>query len=216
MHCCRGQRAKALAIRCHPIICLILLDSGCNSGPGKFYPPSIDSGQAASEAVRIYDRDGDGQLNKAEWSACPAFCDAINIYDTNSDQVLTTQEIAAGIARWQRGEMGATTLPFQVTLGGHGLEGAIVHLVPEKFFGEAIKPATGIAGRGGRGFLGVAKTDMPPNAPTVPLVQPGLYRVEITHPQVKIPAKYNSQTTLGLEVAMDRLTPQGVVWALSE
>jgi hypothetical protein len=34
-------------------------------------------------------------------------------------------------------------------------------------------------------------------------VQQGLYRVEITHDSVTIPDKYNTATTLGLEVSFD-------------
>ena len=74
-------------------------------------------------------------------------------------------------------------------------------LIPEDFFGGAIKPATGTSGPGGRGYLGVAPEDLPENTTSLPLTQPGLYRVEITHPSVRIPAKYNTETTLGIEVA---------------
>ena len=32
-------------------------------------------------------------------------------------------------------------------------------------------------------------------------VRPGMYRIAITSPDVKIPAKYNDETTLGIEVS---------------
>jgi hypothetical protein len=42
----------------------------------------------------------------------------------------------------------------------------------------------------------------PKNAPHVTgLIRPGLYRVEITHPSIPVPARYNTETTLGAEVS---------------
>lgn len=78
-----------------------------------------------------------------------------------------------------------------------------------------MKPAAGRSTTGGRGVLGMAPEDAPADGPKMPIVQPGLYRVEITHPSVKLPAKYNSTTAFGLEVANYTLTPAGVVWELS-
>ena len=40
-----------------------------------------------------------------------------------------------------------------------------------------------------------------PADPTVQGLSPGFYRVEITKDGEKIPAKYNTETTLGAEVA---------------
>ena len=47
-------------------------------------------------------------------------------------------------------------------------------------------------------------------------MQPGLYRVEITHPTVTLPAKYNTETTLGREVSGDSLVGVDVHFELSK
>jgi hypothetical protein len=47
------------------------------------------------------------------------------------------------------------------------------------------------------------------------VIQPGLYRVEITHPTVNVPAKYNSESTLGIEAAIAGQNPAGVTWSLT-
>jgi hypothetical protein len=60
----------------------------------------------------------------------------------------------------------------------------------------------------------MAREDMPPHAPKMPLVQPGLYRVEITHPTAKIPAKYNTQSSLGIEITSGNPGTEGAKWAL--
>ena len=57
----------------------------------------------------------------------------------------------------------------------------------------------------------MAAEDRPRNAPNIPLMQPGLYHVEITHPSTKIPAKYNTQTTLGIEITSGNPGPEGAV-----
>jgi hypothetical protein len=61
----------------------------------------------------------------------------------------------------------------------------------------------------------MAAEDRPKNAPNMPLVQPGIYRVEITHPSVKIPAKYNTETTLGIEITSASPGPEGAIWSLT-
>jgi hypothetical protein len=193
---------------------LLAMVAGCSGQPAGVEPPSFDTGKVATAAVAQYDKDGNGQLEQGEWQASGALAGSIEVYDTNGDMVLSREEIAAGLARWQKGEMGARPLPFQVKLGGRPLEGADVKLIPEEFFAGAIKPASGTSGAGGRGYLGLSEADRPKNAPQLPLTQPGLYRVEITHPRQKIPAKYNTESTLGIEVADDRIDPRGVVWDL--
>lgn len=203
-----------IEIRSGTLFILFVVIAGCSSKPGAVKPPSFEPTEAADAAIRQYDKNGDHSLQQKEWSACAAIASSIDDYDSNSDKVLTSEEIAAGLRRWQAGDMGARPMPFQVKLGGQAIEGAKVRLIPEEFLGQAVKPAEGVTGPGGRGFLGVSKEDLPPNAPSLPLVQPGLYRVEVTHPRIKVPSKYNAKTILGLEVASDRQDPRGVVWDL--
>lgn len=52
-------------------------------------------------------------------------------------------------------------------------------------------------------------------APNVPIVQPGIYWIKITHPSIKIPAKYNTDSTLVIEIAKDTLSRGGITWTLS-
>jgi len=50
--------------------------------------------------------------------------------------------------------------------------------------------------------LNLADEDRPKNTPSrIPVVRPGLYLVEVTHDQLKIPEEYNSKTKLGKEVS---------------
>ena len=66
----------------------------------------------------------------------------------------------------------------------------------------AIPPASGTTDSHGSVFLDLAESDRPPNTPArIPVVRPGLYLVEVTHDQLKIPDEYNSKTKIGTEVS---------------
>lgn len=188
--------------------------AGCSGRPGRVSPPDVDADSAAAAALAEYDRDGDSQLKGEELAACPALAHALIVYDADKDDALSQQEIAAGINRWSTGKMGAISLPFRITLDGRALGGAEVKLIPEALLDGAVKPAGGVANAGGSGFLGMSAEDRPSNLPNLPLVQPGLFRVEITHPSRNVPAKFNVDTTLGLETAVASQNPAGIEWSL--
>jgi hypothetical protein len=193
---------------------LVLLTAGCSGGPGTIHPPDVDADAAAEQAVELHDRNGDGQLAKDEWSASPALAAAAASYDKNADGALSLQEITGGIAGWEQSSVGARAVPFTILWNGRPLSGATVRLVPAPFFDGALKGASGQSGPRGTGQLDMAAEDRPRNAPDIPLMQPGLYQVEITHPSVKIPEKYNSQTTLGIEITGTNPGPEGITWSL--
>jgi hypothetical protein len=196
------------------IFVLVLLAAGCGGGPGAIRPPDVDAGAAADQAIELHDRNGDGQLAKEEWSASPALVAAAPLYDKNGDGVMSVEEITDGIAGWEQSGVGARAVPFTILWNGRPLPGATVRLVPAPFFDGALKGASGQSGPRGTGQLNMAAEDRPRNAPDIPLMQPGLYQVEITHPSVKIPEKYNSQTTLGIEITGTNPRPEGITWKL--
>ena len=73
--------------------------------------------------------------------------------------------------------------------------------MPEDFLGDNFKTAiaTGITDKGGLANMSIPR----PEPDYVLGVPPGFYSVEITKPGENIPAKYNSQTIFGLEIAPD-------------
>lgn len=187
---------------------------GCSGRPGAVGLPNVDPSTAAGAAIDELDRSGDGQLSKDEWSASAPLASVATQYDGNQDGNLSSDEIAAGIARWIQTGVGARQVPFTVVLDGRGLSGATVRLVPAPFLGLGLKGAFGETSASGSGMLNMAPEDRPKNAPNIPLMQPGLYEVQITHPARPIPAKYNTQTTLGIEISSGNPPPQGVTWSL--
>jgi hypothetical protein len=194
---------------------LLLVLVGCSRGPGALRPPHIDASAAATAVIKSLDRDGDGKLSRAEWAGSPEIAAIAANYDKNSDGFLESAELIAGFEAWEKARIGARTVPFRVTLNGLPLAGATVRLVPAEFLDNAVKPASAQTGQSGGGQLAMAPNDRPKNAPNMPLVQPGIYRVEITHPSVKIPAKYNSETSLGIEITSLNPGPEGAIWSLT-
>jgi hypothetical protein len=188
--------------------------AGCSRSPTALYPPSVNAKSAANAAIDAYDRNGDGQLSNDEWSASPELAAVVKSYDASGDGTLDAGEIRGGIESWAENAVGPRQVPFTVTLDNRPLTGATVKLVPAPFFGSEMKAASSESGPGGGGNLAMAPEDMPKGAPKMALVQPGLYRVEILHPTQKVPAKYNTETILGIEITSANPGPQGVHWSL--
>ena len=198
----------------HVLLALICA-AGCSGQPGAVRPPDVDPGDAAQAAIEKHDRNADGALSKDELSSAPELASVIDTYDTSSDGALSVDEITAGIEGWHQAGVGARSVPFTVTLDGRPLAGATVRLVPADFVRDGVKPAEGTTNANGAGQFNMAPEDRPKNAPNIPLMQPGLYKVEITHPSTKVPAKYNTVTSLGIEISSGNPGPQGITWALS-
>ena len=198
------------------VIGTAVLLAGCSGAPGRISTPAVDAQDAARQAIELHDRDDDGQLNSEELTASPPLVDAMVAYDTNDDGMLSQEELVAGIESWGGRGVGATVLPFTLRLDGRPLAGANVKLVPAPFLGNAVSPATGVSDEAGSGSLDIDAENRPANVPkNLPVVQPGLYLVEITHPSIAIPEIYNTSTTLGIEAGIAGQNPAGVVWELS-
>src|SRR5687767_1840895 len=102
-----GNVLEAMRSGTWRIVLALLLAAGCSSRPGKIRPPGVDPDDAADAAIEQHDRDGDGALSQAEWSASPELAAVAEHYDTTSDRALSAEEIAEGIRIWKEGPVGA-------------------------------------------------------------------------------------------------------------
>jgi hypothetical protein len=178
----------------------VLFGAGCfGRGPSRVVPPSIDASAAGTAAIRQYDKDGDGKISGAELDSAPSLKAALAQIDANGDGAISADEITARIRQWQGSKVGRMPRPVTVLRRGQPLEGATVKLVPEEFLGGNMPVGSGTSNASGLVF---------PSAPTTGIddpmegMPPGFYRVEVTK-DGEIPSQYNSDTTLGLEVALD-------------
>jgi hypothetical protein len=176
---------------------------GCSSGPEGVTAPPIEPGPAAEAAFVQYDKSGDGELAEDELAACPALRSALAELDKNGDRRVSKQELTDRLQMWVGSGIGVSFLTVQVTKGGRLLEGATVKLTPEEFLGGAVQPASGVTETSGAARMAIDASNLPDDLQQLRGVQQGYYRVEITHPSVAIPPKYNTQSTQGMEVSFE-------------
>jgi len=184
------------------VLALCFAVPGCasrDSHPRALLPELVPE-TAALEAIRTYDASKDGRLDAKELERCPALVHALRSYDGDGDGKLTSQEIANRLLRIKEGSSAFLGISCQVNLGDAPLAGAKVTFVPEAFMGSAFKPSTGVSDEEGH-------VDLQTDGMDVPGLYCGLYRVTVSKPNAQgketIPARYNTQTTLGYEIAPD-------------
>ncbi len=168
---------------------------GCgNSVPPRVLPDRPDA-SAASKAMELYDTNHDGFLDAKELDQVPGLKAAIERVDTDHDGKISEQEIADRIKSWADSQAGRIPVSCRVTHNGKPLAGAKVVFVPEMFLGGTLQSGSGTTSE-----AGFANISCPYSADSsVQGLSPGFYRVEISKDGERIPAKYNTETTLGAE-----------------
>jgi hypothetical protein len=150
--------------------------------------------------MEMYDSNHDGFLDGKELDKVPGLKAALNQVDTDRDGKISKQEIADRIKLWADSRAGRVSFRLRVKHNGKPLSGARVMLVPEKFLGGALQPGSGTTNEEGTAVIFSASAA----SPKLSGLSPGFYRIEITKDGEKIPARYNTETTLGAEAAKGR------------
>jgi hypothetical protein len=170
----------------------LIISGGCSkSFPS--YAPTVAPAEAGKAALEQYDANKDGKIAGPELDKVPALKSDLANLDANQDQAVSAEEIAERVRFWQTKDKLARQVRCYVTHNGEPLADAEVKLVPEKFLGE-MRIAEGKAQGNGMTIPGDGTTP-----DSSPVMGPGFYRVEITKPGENIPAKYNQETTLGID-----------------
>jgi hypothetical protein len=181
--------------------------SGCGGSSEGLMPASYSPDASAEQALTEYDTNHDGFLDAKELERCPALKSHLELIDQNGDQRLSAAEIAARIEVYQESQVALKNVGCQVSLDGQPLQGATVTYVPEKFLGPSLKSASGVSDDHGAVVLNTEGEKLPG-------VQPGLFRVQVSKKnadgQEMIPARYNQDTTLGVEVYPRKIRKPGV------
>lgn len=175
---------------------LLIGSVGCSSRPAAIKPPEINAARASAKAMELFDGNQDGYLDGNELDQSPGLKVAVKQVDKDNDGKLSADEIAARIQEWLDAEIGTLPAASLVKLNGKPLAQAEVTFDPEPFFEGAVPVATGVTD-----FMG--KTGM--GCEPYPFgAQVGFYRVRISKVdggKETIPARYNTDTTLGAEVS---------------
>ncbi len=121
-------------------------------------------------------------------------------FDTDKDGSISAAEIEERIDKWLKNGVARSNSTCVVTYRRQPMQGAKVRLIPEEFFGGAIPEAQGTSQENGSVNFDTGDG--------LPGIAPGIYKVQIEHPDVDLPAKYNVETTLGMAVdPMDAYSP---------
>jgi hypothetical protein len=181
------------------VVASIFLIAGCSRGPAAVHVPEVDPAEASMLAMETFDTDHDGSLSEAELVACPGVMSHLSLYDKDGNRAVSQQEIQEQLSQMLASKVGVTSLRVQVRMDGRPLEGAYVKMVPEKYLGEDVKLAEGITNERGTATMDIRDSNSSASEQGLLGVHYGTYKVEVTHPNVQIPARYNTQTTLGYE-----------------
>lgn len=180
-------------------VSLAALASGCGN-PQQDVVPSYSPSGSASQAISLYDKNGDGSLEAGELAQCPSLQTALPRVDQDGNGKLSAGEISTRIASYKSQALAAIALECVILSNGQPLPNAVVTLVPEEFMKTSLQPAKGTANSTGRAFV---RTEG--NSTTG--VQLGLYRVQVSLPNAAgeetLPAQFNTETALGVEVSTD-------------
>jgi hypothetical protein len=180
----------------------VAIAAGCARRPARVTPPRIDASRAASAAIRLCDRDGDGTVSPSEAAASPGLAAAFEPIDTNHDGRLVAAEIAARIADWANHGVGIVTQPVHVMWNGKPLAGGRVELVPEPYLTAWLKPAASAIAPNGSSSPSLPPQDLPPGLRKG--MHCGFYTVRITHPTRTVPDRFDRESALGIEVRPDQ------------
>lgn len=193
---------RRLGSFCGVLLCVtLLISAGCGifGGPSRVEAPGISASGAGSGAMDKYDTDGDGVVKGEELDKAPSLKAALAKLDTDNDGGVSAGEVADRVKRWQESKVGLMSLNCTVTMNGRPLGGVTVNYVPEEFLGSEVKPATGTTDDYGVAILSIQDSELSG-------VACGLYRVELSKKEggtETIPPKFNTETVLGQEVALD-------------
>ncbi len=187
------------------LLSLVVAAPGCSSEADRFDAPTVDVDAAATQAMELYDANGDGALSKEELGKVPGILARIESYDKNGNGSVEGEEIQKHLGRLLN-RTGATQLSALVLHKGRPLGGATVVMEPEPYLGDQIQKAEAVTDGAGVAELSIPPEYAPEHLRRLKTVHYGTFKVRVTHPSVAIPGKYNTETELGYETEIGKPT----------
>ena len=142
-----------------------------------------------------FDSNSDGALDEPELEAAPSLAYSMTAIDTNENGKLETAEVLERFNTYVRLKIARKRFNMQIRRKGRPLANAKVDMVPAPFMEGIIAPAAGVTAPDG---MVAMDAKLSARRASVNL---GFYRIKVNSEKHKIPAKFNEDTTLGIEVA---------------
>ena len=180
------------------LLLAVLLLTGC-FGPERIAPPEWAPEEMADSAMELNDANSDGELDEEELEKAPGLRAALDragqeSADNDGSKSLSRDEIRDRIQIFEDSQRGLQKVGLTILLDRKPLGGASVTLEPEGFLSGTIDSVTGVTRQNGKVRPEITMGQ-------ISGIQPGLYRVKVTHPEKQIPSKYNEETTLGVDLS---------------
>lgn len=177
------------------ILCLVLIASCKKRSP---HYPMIDPKKAGVAAINEYDKNKNGEIEGSELEAVPSLKSSLQRLDINRDGAISADEISSCIEEWQDRHLGGSKLTCIVTHNNQPLQDAEVSFATEVFlWGNERVFAIGQTDSDG---IALMNRKSSPDDDALEVVSCGFYRVKIVKTGKNIPAKYNTNTILGIGV----------------
>jgi hypothetical protein len=177
-----------------PAALLVAALAGCNSN--RTAPP-LSPQSIGAQAMAAYDSNKDGTLDAKELAQCPSLKSLAD--KLGKANRLTADDLNQRLNAYMQSGASRVTFTCTVLLDGQPLGGASVTFVPESFMGSSYQPMTANTNDAGE------VTPVSAGGPAGILL--GFYRIEVSKKNASgqeiLPAKYNTQTTLGQEIGPD-------------
>jgi hypothetical protein len=200
-----GRSSLSLAaVSCTAIA--LSVAAGCESGIAT--SPPLDPAAIAAQAIAALDSNRSGALEAAEIVRAQGLRSGFRTIDSDANGIVTAAEIEQRLRQY--GEFPVATLPVGcvVRIDGRPLPETEVRLVPEPFFGDSRRVVLGKSDEYGVVDFRVEGSESFG-------VPQGLYRIEVSKPDAAgnetLPARYNTQSQLGQEIAFDRREIEGAL-----
>lgn len=203
-----GIHATATAL-CAAVSLLGL--TGCNTGPAAIPPVDVDIDRVVKQLLIDFDADNNGALSRGELAAHPPLAECLSGWRRDQGNEISAQQLRRNLEGVFDRRSSLISATCVVRRNGQPLVGAEVRFVPLPALEDVLPIGTGVTDSDGAAMIAPPREELPPEAPNVPgLMPPGLYVVEVTHPAMKIPEKYNQKTVLGKEVSSETVYRGGL------
>ena len=116
--------------------CVPFILGGCNGSPEAVSKLAIDPTDAAAAAFELYDKNSDRILSKDEIEACRGLAASVKAFDENRDGEISVEELENRIDFWVNCPARMVSIMCTVKMDGRPLSGATVRFVPEPFLAD--------------------------------------------------------------------------------